>query len=101
MTNEVRLAEIQSRSSDLKPTDVRWLLQLILEYDARIAAYELEIKELKKRRMDTTWEALFSRPMGGPPPGSTHLSDSQYTLAARIGRGEEPITDDYLEQELS
>ena len=116
MTNEERLAAIRARVESLDPEwgavrDREDLLQIISEYEAeirqgctRIASYELEIKELKEevaRRMQVVHSGpapfTISFPLEveeereldlGPPPGSTFLSQSQHTLAARIGRGE-------------
>jgi len=67
------------------------LLLIISGHKARIAAYELEIKELKaivpfsKECPDCGFPR---KRMDGPPPGSTLLSESQHTLAARISREE-------------
>lgn len=121
MTNAERLAEIQQFIDEASSwvwskykdevfitkilQDVPWMLQLISEYDARIAAYELEIKELKSivpfskhcpdcgfpritavqvTNRELTEQEILERYEAGPPPGSTLLSESQHTLAARI-----------------
>jgi len=95
MTNEERIAEIKEWIDQLSfdrcqngshpgvVYKVQLLLQMISEYEARIAAYELEIKELKGDQCPDC-----PLPLSAHPPGSTLLSESQHTLAARIGRGE-------------
>ena len=93
------ISEVQLNEARLAAAKVR-LDNQAEEYEARIAAYELEIKELKDLKafsyMDLATEVerrrmvILAAGVGGPgpPPGSTLLSESQHTLAARIGRGE-------------
>jgi len=96
MTNEERLAEIGEWIQAVPDAAIKYriwhLLELVTEYKARLAAYALEIKALQ--RSTVIWNVTTK--VDGPPPGSTLLSESQYTMAAKIGREEEPITDDYV-----
>ena len=106
MSNEEQLAEIKEWIDQLDfdrclnethPGVILKVQLLVQEYEARIAAYEAEIKELKTLEtfsyMDLATEVerrriiIFTAGSShGPPLGSTLLSESQNTLAAMIGK---------------